>query len=534
MSCENTPGAAARTKAEHPAVYYAAVAGLPGASPVVRLEKAAQVFAVVRERATGVAAIAGILLVAAAVRCWSLLAGVPHAVGIDEPAVIDRALRIMRTGDWNTHAFDYPTLVIYLHTGVAIVRYLIGAASGEWSSLDTVKIAEIYAAARLVGALIGVATVWLVYRLGLEIGTRRVGLLAAAQLAVHPMHVRESHFALTDVPVAALTTLTVLLSTRAARLHRVSAYGWAGVAAGLAAAAKYNGVVAFFVVAVVWLVNEWGAHDRWIKAGAMLVGVAGAFAIAVPYAFLDLPHFLDGLAAQLARFARASPGGDPAWLLYVKHLSLSAHYWVPAAAAGAGLVAVRSRDRRRWLPVVLFAVAYFYVLASHALVFGRYALPIVPMFCLLTAAAAVEAVRLTRRVPALHPARVNRALFLIVSLLMIAPFSVDTVKWVRTVRFADTRTMAADWLKEGVPGGARLAVENSGPTYLTDAGFRVLATGRLLDHSVDWYVERVDYLVVSAFDISAYAPYLGAGALVFEIAPTPERWGPPIRIVKLH
>jgi len=510
------------------------VLGWPAWSPGLRSSAAAKAFTPLGAHARKSAAIASILFIAATVRAWSLLAGVPHAVGIDEPQVIDRALRIMRTGDWNTHLFDYPSLVIYLYTGVSIVRFLLGAAGGEWSSLNTVKIGAIYAAARLVGACIGVATVWLVYRIGLEVGTRRTGLLAAAQLAVHPMHVRESHFALTDVPVTALTTLTVLLSARAGRTRATIDYAWAGAAAGLAAAAKYNGIVGILVVAAVWLVFERHAPDRWMKAGALIAGLAGAFVIAMPYAFLDLPHFLDGFAAQLARFARPSQGGDAPWLLYVKHLSLSARYWVPAAVAGAILVIARPRDRARWMPVVLFAAAYFYVLATHAVVFGRYALPIVPMFCLLTAAIAVALVTLARRVPALASSRTEQAIFLVVSLLMVAPFAIDSVQWVRNVRHPDTRTITAEWLKHQVPSGARVVVENSGPTYLDDAGFRVIGTNLLREHPVGWYRDRADYLVVSAGDLGAYAQYLGAGPLLFEIAPTAERWGPPIRIVKLH
>ena len=63
-----------------------------------------------------------ILAVALAARCWYLTAGVPYAVGIDEPQVVNRSLRILQTGDWNPHVFDYPTLVIYFHAAVAILR----------------------------------------------------------------------------------------------------------------------------------------------------------------------------------------------------------------------------------------------------------------------------------------------------------------------------------------------------------------------------------------------------------------------------
>src|SRR5688572_32749989 len=87
-----------------------------------------------------------ILAAAAAARLWFLDAGIPHAVGIDEPQVVDRALRILRTGDWNPHIFDYPTLVIYVHALVDILRFLWGALNGEWGSLDAFPIAAVYKA----------------------------------------------------------------------------------------------------------------------------------------------------------------------------------------------------------------------------------------------------------------------------------------------------------------------------------------------------------------------------------------------------
>ena len=135
----------------------------------------------------------------------------PHAVGIDEPQVVDRALRILRTGDWNPHIFDYPTLVIYLQALVAILRFIGGAIEGEWASLDGYSIAAVIRPA-VRSPPIGVATVWLTYRLGPELSSRRVALFGAAQMAVMPIHVRESHFILTDVPMTALTTLTLWLS----------------------------------------------------------------------------------------------------------------------------------------------------------------------------------------------------------------------------------------------------------------------------------------------------------------------------------
>ena len=471
---------------------------------------------------------------ATAARVWFLSAGVPFAVGIDEPQVVDRALRILHTGDWNTHLFDYPTLVIYFQALLAIVRFLWGAISGEWSSLGAFDIHAVYATGRLAAAAIGVATVWLTYRLGVELGSRRVGLLGAAQLALYPMHVRESHFILTDVPVTALTTLTVWLSVRASNARRVSSYAWAGAAAGLAAAAKYNGGIAIVAVAAVWLFYDCRSTDRWRKAAAALGVMTLAFLVAVPYTLLDLPGFLNGFAAQFSRFARGTRGGDPPWLLYVKHLSLAAQFWLPLAILGIAVVAARVQERIRWMPVVVFVAVYFYALATHAPVFGRYALPLLPEVCLLAAVPVVELLRLAERRQRFERPAMRRALFATAALATTAMFGIGVIHWLNDFRRPDTRTIAAEWMKQNLAPGSPVAVENSGPTYLNNAGFRVAGTELLFEHPVEWYRHEVSYLVISGRDRSAYAGYESAGSVVFEIAPTPQRWGPPIVIVKLR
>jgi 4-amino-4-deoxy-L-arabinose transferase-like glycosyltransferase len=475
-----------------------------------------------------------ILVVAAVARLWSLDAGVPHAVGIDEPQIVDRALRILHTGDWNTHIFDYPSLVIYLHAALSILRFLWGAVNGEWSSLDGFSIAAVYATGRTAAALIGVATVWLVYRIGASLGSRAVGLLAAAQLAVSPMHIRESRYILTDGPMTALATLAMWLTLRAMRLSTVRAYAWAGAVCGLAAATKYTGGVSIAAVMVAWAVAERGVPGRGLKLAAAISAAAAGFLLGAPYTLIDMPSFLDGFAAQFARFAVPTAGGDPSWLLYVKHLSLaSARFIVPVSLAGMAVALWRPATRRPAIPLIAFVAAYFYVLASHSHVFGRYALPLVPMLVVFSAVSGIALVTALRRVPAFRRPVWQPVLLGAVAVFLIAAPTNQAVHWIALQKRADTRELAAEWLKANAPAGTRIAVENSGPTYLGSAGFRVAGVERLIDRPIDWYRTRADYLVLSGADLSAYGDYLGAGPTVFQINPTPQRWGPPIRIVKI-
>jgi 4-amino-4-deoxy-L-arabinose transferase-like glycosyltransferase len=472
-----------------------------------------------------------ILAVAAAARLWYLTAGVPHAVEIDEPIVVNHALRILQTGDWNPHVFNYPTLVIYFDAVLDIVRFLWGALRGEWGSLVAFDMGAVYATGRFAAALIGIATVYLTYRLGLELGSRGVALFAAAQLAVLPMHVRESHFVLTDVPMTALTVLAMWLALRAGRRSTVGAYAWAGAACGLAAAAKYTGGVVFVAVAVTWVLHEWRSVDRRPKLGVAVAAAALAFLIAAPYTVLDLPSFLDGFASLFSQFAGPSRTSDPAWILYLKHLWINGGLELTLALVAIPIVLVR--NVRAWGPVVAFGAAYFYELSSHSHVFGRYVLPLLPIICLLSSAAIFELLTLFSRVPQLARPAVQGALLAGVVLGMVYVQGAATVRWLESYRRPDTRAIAADWLKRSVPKGAKVAVENSGPAYLDAAGFRVVSEELLIEHDAAWYRGRADYLIISAADLDRYGDLLNAGPTVFQISPTPQRWGPPIRIVNV-
>ena len=151
---------------------------------------------------------------------------------------MSRVVQMMRTGDFNPHFFDYPGLYFYVQLGVAVLRFLVGATTGEWTALDQVDDGNFYLWGRAVTAILGTLTVVLVYRIGMRWGARHAAL-AAGLMAVMPLHVRESHYVLTDVPVTFFVTLTLLLTLGAHERERAPSFAWAGAAAGLAAATKY-------------------------------------------------------------------------------------------------------------------------------------------------------------------------------------------------------------------------------------------------------------------------------------------------------
>jgi hypothetical protein len=167
-------------------------------------------------------------------------------------------------------------------------------------------------------------------------------------------------------------------------------------------------------------------------------------------------------------------------------------------------------------------------------VFGRYVLPLLPIVCLLSSAAVFELLSVAARVPSLARPAFQRVLLAVAVVALLYGPAAGVVRWLDVYKRPDTRTIAADWLTKSAPRGSRVAVENSGPTYLDAAGFQVVPTELLFDHEPAWYRERADYLLISADDLARYGDLLGAGPTVFQISPTPQRWGPPVRIVKIE
>lgn len=91
---------------------------------------------------------------------------------------------------------------------------------------------------RMTAALIGIATVFLVFRLASDLYGRRAGLLAALFLAVMPYHVVVSRQVLLDGPMVFFTTLTLYMLARYSLSERHLALVAVGISLGLAFLAK--------------------------------------------------------------------------------------------------------------------------------------------------------------------------------------------------------------------------------------------------------------------------------------------------------
>lgn len=447
-------------------------------------------------------ALVAVLISAALLRFSALGHGVPYALGVDEPEIMERATNMMRSGEFHPHFFDYPGLYIYAQFIVSVARFIAGALSGEWTSLAHAPTSEFYVWGRALTATLGVATVFIVFQTGMRWGARHA-LLAAGLMAVQPQHVRESHYVLTDVPLTFFVALTLLLSLRATERATTPAFIWAGVAAGLATATKYNGAWVLVVPLLACAMTP-AVRARLLVTLTILGSALVAFLLAAPYTFLDLPAFLNTFARLSSEYRTAGPQ-DAIWPTYVKHLRSGFGY--PALImAGAGMVLgvvrlARGPGRARWAMAIVFPLLYFWFVSRQRIVFARYLLPILPSLCILAAAAVVSGVSLLRRYEI--PRAPRTALIAGLTIAALLPPALKAIDFSRTIARTSTAALAYDWVQKYVPKDAVIVLESR---MLLLPNYPHADNGIQLRHRQydDYVADKVDYLIASSAAFGQY------------------------------
>jgi 4-amino-4-deoxy-L-arabinose transferase-like glycosyltransferase len=491
------------------------------------------------------------LLTAGLLRFWALPHGVPFSVQVDEPEVMVRAVRMMKTGDFNPHFYDYPSLYMYLQALVATARFLLGAMRGEWASLAQAPHEAFYVWGRALTALMGTATVWVLYRVGMRWG-RQTALLSAVMFAVMPLHVRESHYVLTDVPVTFFVMVAVLLSLRAHERATAGAFALAGIAVGLAAATKYNGAVVMIVPLLCAAMTPAVRPSRTAAALATVAGTLGAFLAAAPYTVIELPVFLNQFARLTAEYRTVTPGIDAVWLIYLKHLRIALG-WPGSIIVVAGLAlgvfrAVAGPSRLYWIVAVLLPVVYFRFISNQTLVYGRYLLPLLPLLALLGAAAVLAAVNALRHTGLARRGRL--AAVAVLTLVAVAPPAYTSIAFDANAARVGTPEQAYRWLLANVPKGSKVTLE-SRQILLPDT-YRTTYVPQLRMHPFNRFIEQgVEYLVASSQCYGAYlndaaggprqfpeeyAAYMNIFSRTEELArftPSRDHPGPELRILKM-
>ncbi len=449
------------------------------------------------------------LLVALGARVWGANWQLPWLLHPDEnyPAL---AIRMLRSGDLNPHYFQNPSLLAYWLAGQYWLLGALGTAAGLLRAPVDVStgpdLSTLYLLGRLNSALLGAVTVWAAYALGALILPRSAALLGAVFLALNFLHVRDSHYATNDIAATCLLTLSVLGAARLSQQPAWRTYLLAGLLGGLAAGTKYSG--GLFVIPLLvghllawrWRLLAPGALARLLAAG--LVALA-AFVVSTPFALLDWPTFKGDFLEQYrdGTVAWFGQSADPVPLLYGLTLA-QAMGWLQLALAVVGLAALCWHRWRAALLLGGFPAAYLLFMATKALFFVRFALPLLPFLALFAAFGLWTLVRW------LVPDRARGTALALAGLVALAQPTLAVVQHNLLISREDTRVLASRWALEHLVGQGlvatdKLALPPPGESWPADVPFE--DQDRVFRYDVASYRQRqYRYLVTSSFTLDRY------------------------------
>lgn len=439
---------------------------LPASFPSIRLRDA------LRRRAPEL--VVGLLVpVALGLRVWGSGFGEPLVVHPDEPVVVGYAIRMLREGSLAApEPFHYPTVFLYLMMPAFGLHFVRGVSRGLWSSLADLDRFEFgfYHLGRLHSAVLGAATVLLVFLVARRMWKGRdgrwAGAAAAALMTFSFVHVRQSHFAVTDVALGFFVLVAFRGILEVVDRDTWGAYGLAGFLSGIACATKYSALPVVFVLVAAHLlarpVRDW-------LSGRILAGLAAVplgFLAGYPSALLNWPAFLEHLAWLTGRSTESADVG--ARFAFLVGYSLESGMGpVFALAALVGIVVyVHRRETGGLLAVTMIAVTAALLTRSSHRLFGRYLVPVLPFAALLAGRVMIDAGRLLegrlrRRVGS--GSRLPGAAAALASLtlltLAIVPQAVESVEFDRARSLPDTRALARNYIVESFPPGMTVLSE---------------------------------------------------------------------------
>ncbi len=438
-------------------------------------------------------ALIAVLLLAAALRLWAAHYDLPFSYYGDELHFMRRAMAV-GTGDLNPHWFHKPAFFMYLLAFCYGLYFLLGRVAGWFHSTAEFGAHFLFTPTpflligRLLVAACGVATVWVVYRIGRKVFANPwagiAGALIAAVLA--PM-IDSSRSIKSDVPCGLFMALSVWAYLGTRETPRLRPLVLASLLAGVAMGTHYYGIVLVPAYLAMELLRSLSPGVPWrTVAGrcALIVLLFGiGFFVTSPYNFLD-PTWGRETGAVVAR-SLGIAGGKPA-VRYEPDSGMELTPGTRATALGAarafldlvasrevlgvalllltglGLAATLVRRETRWygllvlIPSLFFFLAAITVAAYHAQ--PRHLNALYPLLAALAWPGALAAVRPLR----LAEPRARAAALLLVAAAAV-PTLIVAVRWNLLINRQDSRLVAYRWLLKSLPRDARVLLDDYGP-----------------------------------------------------------------------
>lgn len=450
-----------------------------------------------------------IVLMAMMFRFWGINFGLPYLYHPDEPGYVSIALKIFKTGNLNPHFFNYPSLFFYLNAFAYVPYFVIGKMVGLFHSLNDIQSPKMLAMGvgliplpstwllgRGLTAIFGSASVLIMFFIGRELfNNSTAGLLSAVLMAISPTNVTNSHYITPDTFLVFFVLLAFWGSVRIFKYGTTTSYIWAGVASGLVASTKYNGILIITTLVAAHFLR-YGMKMKGFKKRNLYIALALSgltFLLTTPFALFDYKEFLKDLQFEGRHYSTGHAGmeGEPL-KYYLKWLwQVEGPISVLSVLEIVRGIYVRSK---KILVLSVFPLVYFPFICSFTVRNDRTLMPMTPFLFLLASSLLVV---LLKRASSFRANQFLLSGFLIIAVILTFLFTplTQTVKGDIKFSHKDSREISRIWINQNLPRGSRIAIEAYSP-FVDPKLFVVEGTGAMINHPPDWYKkEKFDYLV---------------------------------------
>lgn len=238
--------------------------------------------------------LAAILTLATALRLW----GINHEIYTDENKVLSPSVR-MAQGQQEPRLYPHGSHYPHFYQNILAISFVPPALLGIPYPNSTPALDIYTLISRVISAAFGIATVFMTYVVGKQLGSPRLGLLSSLFIAVIPLHVKYSHYTHVELPLGFFTMLCVWAALHILPDPKPRWYIFTGALVGLCAATNYTGIVTGVVLLVVhglYLAQQKRYSLKAIFSKPFILGLVAIpilFALATPYTLIKWEKSLE-------------------------------------------------------------------------------------------------------------------------------------------------------------------------------------------------------------------------------------------------
>jgi tetratricopeptide (TPR) repeat protein len=474
----------------------------------------------------------GIILLGALLRFYGLdwgtdrQTGTFHRFHTDESTIVESANWV--GVDMSEIRSSYGKAPMYLLWATAhLLSPIVGTPAFELDQNASVKFTHL--TGRSLSALMGTLLIYLVYQLGVSLGGRSTGLLAAFLMAVCPGHIQQSHYYTVDPILTFLATLGLVL------LLKMPSQNWRlyiafGLICGLAAGTRFVGAWIGLPFLILHIFNykpqssifsaplRLTLRDNLKRVGTVM-GIGAVVLIACePFIVLDPNYYFTATdVRQFAASLQVARGEIiRVWTLYdfttTPYLFYFTHlfrYALGFPLELAGLFGLGLALAKRTQPAIILLswfIAYLLLVGGLHTKPIRYATALLPTLIVFGAWASVWWGQKLKQVWS------NPFAAALPVLLVAIPTCVYGITFTAIYGQEDSRIVAQRWIHQNIPQNSHILAENGGfPTawmvppeqyqrQVTDSNYFIVSDKwDLYSAQIDFFLKRLkraDWIIV--------------------------------------